>query len=311
MRKILVYIPDGMSGVGYWRFYRPFSEMRKQFRGELDFEYRNKMYIDDIYKYDLVVFSRPSDDNALNAMRVCAGAGIPTILDIDDDLINLPKEHPLFWDYYTAKNNLIESFSLANAIWVSTEQLLYVTDSLKKGVIVKNAILPSELPDKPAPFTNKWCWRGGIASQADLYFARDWYDELKTQASEFHFIGYDGMLFLKHGPSYRFKRWERNTEAYMDGIKKGGFNVIWKPLEDNAFNRSKSNIAWIEATMGGGACLTNLQSDGWELAMPMYYLVTQENIENAWEFSAGAIKEHYNLQTENEKRFQVIKALCP
>ena len=97
----------------------------------------------------------------------------------------------------------------------------------------------------------------------------------------------------------------------MDGIKKGGFNVIWKPLEDNAFNRSKSNIAWIEATMGGGACLTNLESEEWELAMPMYYLVTQENIEEAWVESTEDIKVNYNLQTENEKRFQVMKALCP
>ena len=171
-------------------------------------------------------------------------------------------------------------------------------------------MLPSDLPDSPAPYTNKWCWRGGIASQADLYFARDWYDELKTQAAEFHFIGYDGMLFLKHGQNYRFKRWERNTEAYISSIKTGGFNVIWKPLEDNAFNRSKSNIAWIEATMGGGACLTNLESDLWEYALWRDTIIDKQRIEYEWEDSASVIKKHYNLRTENEKRFQTIQTLC-
>lgn len=89
-----------------------------------------------------------------------------------------------------------------------------------------------------------------------------------------------------------------------------GINIMWKPLEDNEFNAAKSNIAWIEATMSGGICVTNFAGrSGWEMAVDKF-TDNPDFIASQWEASRDWILKYYNLHMVNELRYQhILKVL--
>lgn len=314
MIKVLVVTDQRVTGVTWWRFDRPFGEMRKQFRGQIEFVYAGKDVSGrDIDMVNIVLFSRPSTANMIYLMNVCKSKGRPTIVDVDDDLINVPKEHPLFNEYYPARQQILECYALADYIFVSTEQLLYSTDCLNKGAVIPNAILESDLPKEPAPDSSRWAWRGGLVAQGDLYAHRDWYnDDISMLPKEWWFIGYAGHMFLKHRENFREIAWSYDVEQYMQHIKRSGINVIWKPLQQNKFNEAKSNIAWIEATMGGGVCLTNFapHGDGWDsTSNNAEYVAEYECARLLWQESVVKIRDKFLLPDANQKRFEVFKML--
>lgn len=86
---------------------------------------------------------------------------------------------------------------------------------------------------------------------------------------------------------------------------------MWKPLTVNAFNDCKSNIAWIEATMAGGVCVTNYAGKGgWADSLPDF-TDDPELVRDTWELSKEVILEHYNLLKVNEARFEsILKVLA-
>jgi hypothetical protein len=85
---------------------------------------------------------------------------------------------------------------------------------------------------------------------------------------------------------------------------------MWKPLQDNQFNDSKSNIAWIEATLAGAVCVTNYaHKPGWEWAID-HFTDNTDFIASQWAASKEAIIKHFNLLTVNEVRYNhILKVL--
>ncbi len=84
--------------------------------------------------------------------------------------------------------------------------------------------------------------------------------------------------------------------------------MIWKPLQKTQFNASKSNIAWIEATMAGGVCTTNFWERK-EWANALSFFPDEDEVQEAWERSRDSIVDNYNLREVNKRRFETIKAL--
>ena len=85
-----------------------------------------------------------------------------------------------------------------------------------------------------------------------------------------------------------------NPADYMRILSLEKFNVVWKPLIDHDFNRAKSNIAYIEATIGGGYCLTNFAgSDQWEYASDKW--LSYDAACELWAKAKQDILTNYNL----------------
>lgn len=306
MKKILV-LAERLNGVTWWRAYRPFELLRRA-HPELDFTFKDRnLTIHDLRFTDLVIAYRPSDPVLLRFLEVAKRMGLPVIIDCDDDLINIPITHPLYHDYRDNVSTFVEACALSDLVWVSTKELLYVTDRLNGGVVVPNAITPNELPDKPSPWKALFTWRGSAHHVGDLLAHADWYERSRSLASRWVFKGYYPPL--KHGPNATSESWEKDVDLYFDRLKSSGLNVIWKPLEENTFNDSKSNIAWIEATMAGGVCVTNYHNKpGWEGALPDF-TTDEEVARQAWATSREHIIENYNLHAVNEKRWAGIQSL--
>jgi hypothetical protein len=81
---------------------------------------------------------------------------------------------------------------------------------------------------------------------------------------------------------------------------------MWKPLLPSVFNDGKSNIAWLEATMGGGACVTNYAGkSGWETCLPDFDF-TESVIHDAWRASCEKILNDHNLYDQARVRYDSL-----
>lgn len=309
MIKILVIDDHAPDGVSFWRNIEPFSVLRKQFPGEVFIENANeRVSVHDIKQFDIVVMFRPVKPESLKFIKNCRALGLRVILDIDDDLWNLPYYHPSFMDYERFKATAREIYDVADVIWTSTEQLRYVIGDLSKTEVMPNAVLPQWLPDQPSEYKGRAAWIGSAGLQYDLNgtHAQKWFEEWQEQYRQWLFFGYRPEI--ASGPNctgvpYGF------VYEFFESIVNAGLNVVWKPLRDLPFNHAKSNIAWLTATMAGGVCVTNFAGrDGWECALPEFTTDPAEIADN-FHKSRAHILQHYNLLTVNERRLESIKSL--
>jgi len=216
--------------------------------------------------------------------------------------------HPKHLEFEAQKEIFRECYALADWVWCSTEQLQFAMDCIGRSSVMPNAVLPEDLPDKPAPWRGIACWRGSIMAKDDVENddAREIYKNYAPLYNRFVWFGYTPNL--PHGTNFVARK-SVDTLSYFFGLRNSGVNVTWKPMRDNLFNRAKSNIAWIEATMGGGICVTNFALEpGWEHCVSVLDF-HRDYIPELWEQSREAILEDYNLVTVNEMRFADIKNL--
>ena len=104
-----------------------------------------------------------------------------------------------------------------------------------------------------------------------------------------------GMLpNLDHLPNVRVEEYEVSIPSYFAKVKHLQLNGVWKPLVPCLFNDAKSNIAWIEATVSGGVCLTNYAGKtAWENAVN--YMPTYDEARQIWQMSKERVLKDFNL----------------
>lgn len=312
MIKILVYDSGAFDGVSWWRNTLPLSILRAQYAEQIDFHYTPNPTVSDILQADVVLMFRPTSENALkiaeSVKKLQAQKPVYLLCDLDDDLWSLPHYHFAASGYRKHFRRMREIYDLADLVWVSTEQLRYSIGDLGRAVKIPNSVLPNQLPDKPAPYKGIACWRGSTAQFTDVTapFAAKWYKGWRDKYERWRFWGY--WPSLEHGANVDFVDYDEVLD-FFSSLGSIGANIFWKPLEENKFNDAKSNIAWIEATMAGGVCVTNYAGrEGWEYALSEFTTEPQA-VENAWRQSRDWVLEHYNLLNTNRLRFESIVRL--
>lgn len=316
MIKLLVVEPRVLTSVGWWRIYRPLMVMSDLFPGVFQFSFkREKLDYADIANCNVVLISRPGgkDTETLTELAEKARSiGRPVIMDLDDDILNLPDTHELYGQFQKKKKQIEKAFEPVSLFWYSTPAFLE-SGYPKNGIVVPNAVLPGDLPDDPAPDRGVWAWRGRGIQVHDLMAAgADWYDKNKDKVKRWMFLGYKPPL--KHGENVGVVPYVDDTDKFMGLLKASRFNGIWKPMVQCRFNDHKSNIAWIEATITGGVCLTNYAGrPGWENAAAEF--PTYKEACALWEQSRQTILEQYNLTETARLRaaclFQICSHLLP
>ena len=307
MTNILV-LAEALNGVTHWRAFQPFAALRRANR-DLNFTFKDRnVTMTDIRFSDLVIAYRPSDKAVLSLIEAAKSSGVPVVVDCDDDLLNMPPTHPLYHDYEANRSVFIEGCAMADRVWTSTTELLYVCDAMDgRGQVVPNSITERDLPNAPAPWLGEFTWRGSSHHIADVLAHAEWYERSRSLANRWIFKGY--FPPLNHYSNATTERWEKNTDAYFAALARRGVNVVWKPLAETQFNKSKSNIAWIEATMGGGCCVTNFAGrEGWECALPEFPR-SGEEVAEAWKASRDHVLNKYHLADANALRLQTIREL--
>jgi hypothetical protein len=306
--KIKVFVVDDpkMDGVGWWRNSEPFTALDKLHGDILDIrQVTEGVDIRELKTADVVVRFRPMTKEAFDFLELAKSLGCKIVIDIDDDLWHIPPTHPAFADWLKYRDKLSRVYEVADTIWTSTEQLRYVVGDLERTETMQNAIMPDQLPDGAMKWINTAAWRGNNAQVSDIlnFEAHEQYYRARNLYERWIFAGY--FPPLRHGENVKFLP-GKSPLAYFLSLRNGFANVIWKPMQQNVFNDAKSNIAWIEATMSGGVCVTNYAGKpGWEYALPEF-TTDPDEVAAMWEKSRQNIIENYNLLEVTERRFRSI-----
>lgn len=310
MIRILSIDNPNADGVSWWRNLRPLTELQRA-HPDLHITFLGENApLHEIMAADLVIMYRPVTPKSLGFIEQCRVLGKKVIIDIDDNLWRLPPGHPAESDYKEHAQTLHKIYAMADGIWCSTDHIMDFADARDgRGVVVANAVLPDDLPDQPAPYRGIVCWRGSIVQHADIE-SDEALQVFRENADRFHrwvFWGYHpGSMRAKNADVKR----RIGVVEYIVGLPQTGINIMWKPLQENQFNDAKSNIAWIEATLAGGVCVTNYAGKpGWEWAMSEFSTEWEQLI-GVLAKSREAIIEHYNLLKVNEIRYNhILKVL--
>lgn len=229
--------------------------------------------------YDALILERPSSSNDVQIIKLAKQCGLKIFSDWDDNCLHLPTLHPMWHFYNDRKANVMECLALSDEVWVSTQSLKKVYSLLNKNIHV----IPNSHNDylfhgeQKKPFntkTKKAFWRGGGSHEADVYAVAPELIKLinkKNKTWQFQFIGCRFIyLELNCGMNYTPVS-QMPLLQYFQYMNTENPNIVFCPLQDNLFNQSKSNIAWIEATYAGAAFFgnTNLPEFSQECIFPL------------------------------------------
>ena len=214
---------------------------------------------------DIVYIQNPYDWAQYMAAVFAKEMGLPVWIDYDDDVLNIANTHPRFVDFsaITVKEVIWKSMELADVVTVPTAALALTAKEYNKHVVVVpnafndyNMVMPGCSNE-----TDSIAWRGGDTHWDDLDDLHVAFKALSEKHPEWswHFIGLDAdTKHITRDMPNSFAIAGKHLLPLITCFQKMRDTkpaVFIHHLIDNLFNRAKSNISWIEATMSGAATL--------------------------------------------------------
>lgn len=212
---------------------------------------------------DLLVMIRPAEEKAKELLLSAKYYGIPVWADYDDDLFNVCRDNPTSLIYASRFGVMKEIISLCDLITVSTPHLKEQWKELSKNIrVIPNALDPvlNKFYD-PSEREKVVLWRGTATHTRDvLTVAKEIVEASHRFPSyKFVFFGADPAPWAcsekMHQPIVINPPSRIAPVAFYEIMTKLKPEVLICPLHDNVFNRSKSNIAAIEAALAGAATI--------------------------------------------------------
>jgi hypothetical protein len=257
MKKVNLWTPHPTDGTSFYRAWGVFNQIARKENLPIVFESSNKGSWSDFTGYDLIFMHRPHDESHV---RYCQLAKRYTKIwmDWDDDILNIPTDNPTHDAYNT--NSVVKLVQLADMITTSTEPLM---DSYNaNGEVIQNYIPLDVTYNKPMR-TDKFrvVWRG--SNTHDLDFFDNMPELLKflngKKDIEFVFVGDVSPICMrevnKHCAIRKIKGMDTSTYfEFLQGKQVG--DVLYVPLNESLFNKSKSDCAVLEGLVNGMLSIT-------------------------------------------------------
>lgn len=279
---------------------------------------------------DVVFTSRMYSDNCVKACRMIRGLNRLLWIDYDDNFFCIPKHNPCYETLKNAAPEIMAILDLASVVTVSTEGLYKTYSQFSKNVqIIPNAyddVCFGTLPYRQNERKKTIFWRGTSTHDDDLLpIAQQIVEVANSELCKdwcFVFMGHNPRYItdnIKQGRVFHFK--EMDIIEYFNKLNLLMPAIMIVPLKDTEFNRSKSNIAWIEGTYSGamtlasnlpefrkpGVSLTDQDVFGRDLSQ----LIAKCNedmkfIQEPYHASYTWIREELSLTKVNKKRESII-----
>lgn len=315
--KILVACPAPDDATSYYRGLGPLTELCKQYE-EVEIT-QGGMNSNDyswpkLKAHDVLFFQRPTLQAHLNIIQEALHRKLPVWIDYDDDLLSVPKENPTFALYNSneARNAVIGALQRATLVSVSTEHLKRRFQAYNKSIqVIPNALDGHDLLPrrKLVPMNERRkivLWRGSSTHVGDLLHFKD--EILKVYHAnpgwQWFFLGWEPWYLTQEmKPEHiGIAPWKGHTD-YFNLIQTIQAPISIVPLPDSEFNKSKSNIAWIESTLAGSACLCP-DFEAWDYEGPIKYFNTASFGHRLTEMMTGQI----DLHAAQEKSWETIES---
>jgi glycosyltransferase involved in cell wall biosynthesis len=332
--KILSVCPSAADGTSWYRCSGPLSRMEMDYEDVSYIEYGSQdVSWDVLARFDVLFLQRPHTNWHLRLANKALFMGLKVWIDFDDLLWDLPNMHRNYHDYNKEEYRMA-LHGLANLpkgqslITVSTYHL---SDMVKKHFnddanvhVVPNAINEKVFPRHKISFAENADmigWRGSDTHDIDLMYVEDNLFDVPEQY-KFDFFGYVPKRLAIEAKNVGFTRPCNLLEYFAHLVTAKKWRIFWVYLHDNDFNRSKSNIAWMEATLAGAICVANSLPEwttvpcvNYEYPMHLANRIQQamgmdsDSRYDLWRKSRDLIYDQYTLEKTNKLRYELLTNL--
>jgi len=254
------------NGVTFYRGQNVFQELCRQTGWTFDAVDPKNFDLDKLPGYDIYFDLRPTRTENINMLYLAWKAGLKIWIDLDDLLWQIPAANSASINWKPeADENLKKALANADIVTTTTDAL---AEAISRETQAPVAVVPNAWNDRLFELPKAWngetkkefttfFWRGSNTHDGDLYAHRQAFQP--SDKTLFRFMGALPWYFLKaYGGPLETIHWDSfngNIYSYFDQIRRIAPDCFVFPLEDNDFNRCKSNIAWIEATISGSAII--------------------------------------------------------
>lgn len=351
MPSIICSIPQPQDATSLYRAIGPWQSMKREMnrngRAPLEFILNPDITWMVLKGADFAFFQRPHLDDRLIAMKMCAENGKPTWVDYDDHLHAVPFCNRRFptYGHPHIQHNIATMLAMADVITVTTPFLGAELAKILKAFPQtqefklnpeKIKVVPNAYDDEMHPKMeakrserNKLImWRGSDSHAKDLHTHTEALCQIVPACPDWQweFVGEPFWLAIEELKKH-VKPHALGLTAPMDPVKffrymaKQRPALVIVPLEDQTFNRSKSNIAWIEATAAGAVTLAP-DWDEWRRPGVITYTRMSEfsskllafmegeyDADAMWKQSRDYILENLQMKSVNMAREEIMNNL--
>ncbi len=235
------------AGCGNYRLGLPMWALSRLGHDAIAFTDLNVEIPDDL---DILVgqsIAKPERAERWLALAATPGRSFGMVYEIDDDIWSVHPRNPAHaWYDADAQRTVAECIAAADAVTVTTEHLAGVVSRYNPNVAVLPNCFDAAILDHQRPRAERLTvgWAGGashaddfasVAKELTSFFRR-------TPEVDAHFIGVNyGPLVGR--PLARHTGWVTNLVDYVKGLD---LDIGIAPLAYNEFNRSKSDLKFLE-----------------------------------------------------------------
>lgn len=311
MINLLEVLPSSNDATSLYRGRLPLLRLQKQYPDKLmlfPHHSGSPTTWDYLLLFDMVYMQRPGIERELKLLLAAKRLNIPVIVDYDDLLCGIPADNPACDSYGPEELNIIgEVIQNADIVTLSTNGLKTHL-SKKYGNAHKMKVIPNALcldTFRSTPVFRKSkniLWRGSHTHINDLMEYTPEIIEVMNQNKkwEIDFMGYDPFFITSQISNCGYEP-RMTIDKYMGILDKLNYSICIVPLVDIPFNRSKSNIAWIESTYAGAVCL----APDWEEWQKPGVITYKNKADFASKLKA-MISGEYDLSRLHKKSWQYI-----
>ena len=282
-------VNDKFGGVGYYRLWLPKLAIEEDSKWKVDFvsdlspyikgedqESIAQSYVNLVKQYDAVVIKHFDNPNAGRFLSfACEYSKVPLITDLDDDVLAVREDQPAFSKGY-AKGEIQRTtvgtmLSYSKGILCTSEYLgKKITGELKTifNIDIPYFVLPNYCNPDEWKFPTKLNknkvvigWHGSLTHNADLKMVLPHVVKVMRENPNVYLELLGGVnkdfaveLFTPHTDIIDRIELIAGTKAWHNfpyHLCKQRWDIGIAPLIDDEFNRSKSNIKWLEYSLKG------------------------------------------------------------
>jgi hypothetical protein len=286
----------------------------------------------DLLACDIVCIPRIYRNDELRILELAKAAGRPVWVDYDDNLLEVPESNPAYIEFSqpSARESILTALAMADVVTVSTEALRALFQQARPPemspvVLVRNGLNPF-WPKRAATHarSDTFYWRGSSTHITDVMQYSAAIAAGLPETASFHILGWfawplASAVLNKTGENLSYTK-ELPLNMYFRELENSGATCCVVPLEDNAFNRCKSNIAQLEAIAVGAlaivpdwpewqlpGAIVYRDDESLEKAVAQYMETPYEERLAMWETARAGAEEQSRIA--REKRFETLSTV--